>query len=123
MIDLAVTAVLLFAAPVQERPQPVSRGAIQRYSLSHKQLRDIQKAAKWADTSKARSVVRCESGGSYGINTGNGYYGAWQFDHGTWLGNGGGKFSNNAHSAPKFAQDYIAWKTWKSRGWQPWACA
>lgn len=81
------------------------------------------KAAEWAKTRKARSVVRCESGGNYKINTGNGYYGAWQFDHGTWLGNGGGKFSRYAHQAPKFAQDYVAWRTWKSRGWQPWACA
>ena len=78
---------------------------------------------KWADTRKARSVVRCESGGNYNINTGNGYYGAWQFDRSTWLGNGGGKFALYAHRAPAWAQDYIAYRTWQSRGWPPWACA
>jgi hypothetical protein len=30
------------------------------------------------------STVMCESGGDYGINTGNGYYGGYQFDSGTW---------------------------------------
>jgi hypothetical protein len=31
----------------------------------------------------------CESGGNYGIDTGNGYYGAYQFDAGTWHAYGG----------------------------------
>lgn len=120
MIDLIATAAIMLP---QDRALPVSRSAVTRYSLSAKQLRQIKKAARWADTRKARSVVRCESGGNYKINTGNGYYGAWQFNYGTWLGNGGGKFARYAHRAPEWAQDYIAWKTWKSRGWQPWACA
>lgn len=120
MIDLIATAAIMLP---QDRGFPVSRGEANKYSLSAPELRKINKAAKWASGQKARSVVRCESGGNYGINTGNGYYGAWQFDRGTWLGNGGGRFSRYAHQAPKFAQDYIAWKTWRSRGWQPWACA
>jgi hypothetical protein len=107
----------------QDRTPPVSRAAVRRYSLSAKQLREIRKAERWANTRKAKSVVRCESGGNYNINTGNGYYGAWQFNYGTWLGNGGGKYARYAHLAPKFAQDHIAWRTWRSRGWQPWACA
>ncbi len=120
MIDAIMTAALMLP---QDRELPVSRSAVTRYSLSSKQLRQISKAAKWASGQKARSVVRCESGGRYHINTGNGYYGALQFDYGTWLGNGGGKVARYAHLAPKFAQDYIAWKLWRSRGWQPWACA
>lgn len=120
MIDaIAVAAIML----PQDRALPVSRSAVVRYSLSARELRQIKSSAVWARTQKARSVVRCESGGNYKINTGNGYYGAWQFDRGTWLGNGGGKYARYAHLAPKFAQDYIAFRTWKSRGWQPWACA
>lgn len=120
MIDAIMTAALMLP---QDRGFPVSRSQVARYSLNAKELRQIMKAAEWAKTRKARSVVRCESGGNYHINTGNGYYGAWQFNYGTWLGNGGGKYARYAHLAPKFAQDHIAWKTWKSRGWQPWACA
>lgn len=120
MIDTIMTVALMLP---QDRSLPVSRGTVTRYSLSAKELRQIRKSSRWASRQKARSVVRCESGGNYGINTGNGYYGAWQFNYGTWLSNGGGRYARYAHQAPKFAQDHIAWRTWRSRGWQPWACA
>jgi hypothetical protein len=77
----------------------------------------------WASSWQAQSVIRCESGGNYSINTGNGYYGAWQFDYRTWLGNGGGQFAPYAHMATPAQQNYIAYRTWQARGWQPWACA
>ena len=104
-------------------PLPVSVAHAQKYKLKKREVRSLKKSKKWAKTRKARSVVRCESGGNYRISTGNGYYGAWQFDRGTWKSNGGGKFGSTANKAPKWAQDYVAWKTWKARGWQPWACA
>jgi 16S rRNA G1207 methylase RsmC len=78
---------------------------------------------QWASGWKAQSVIRCESGGNYSINTGNGYYGAWQFDYGTWHSNGGGQFAQYPHWASPQQQNYIAYLTWQRRGWQPWACA
>ncbi len=57
----------------------------------------------------------CE--GSYTSNTGNGYYGAYQFDVQTW-GNFGGY--PNAAAAPPMVQDQKAWETYQRRGWQPW---
>ncbi|MFC2574715.1 MAG: G5 domain-containing protein [Candidatus Saccharimonas sp.] len=57
----------------------------------------------------------CE--GSYTSDTGNGYYGAYQFDKSTW-GNFGGY--NNPAQAPADVQDQKAWETYKRRGWQPW---
>ncbi|UJA21854.1 hypothetical protein HJD18_05085 [Thermoleophilia bacterium SCSIO 60948] len=37
------------------------------------------------DTSGAPTeVIECESGGDYSANTGNGYYGGYQFDQSTW---------------------------------------
>ena len=63
----------------------------------------------------------CESGGRYGTNTGNGYYGAYQFDLGTWhsLGYGG----NPAAAGPS-TQDAAAHQLQADRGWQPWpACS
>ncbi len=62
----------------------------------------------------------CESGGRYGTDTGNGYYGAYQFDLGTWhsLGYGG----NPAAAGPS-TQDAAAHQLQADRGWQPWpAC-
>jgi|GEM_PF-822059 len=104
-------------------PLPVGERKIAKYRLGKKNIKQIKKAKKFAKSSKARSVRRCESGGNYKISTGNGYYGAYQFDRGTWLGNGGGRYARTANKAPKFAQDHIAYKTWKSRGWSPWGCA
>lgn len=57
----------------------------------------------------------CE--GSYTSNTGNGYYGAYQFDIQTWGGYGG---YPNAAAAPPAVQDEKAWLTYQRRGWQPW---
>ena len=57
----------------------------------------------------------CE--GSYTSNTGNGYYGAYQFDIRTWGGFGG---YANASQAPPEVQDQKAWLTYTNRGWSPW---
>lgn len=62
----------------------------------------------------------CESGGNYAINTGNGYYGAYQFDLGTWRSVGGSGMPNQASPA---TQDAMAYRLWQQRGWSPWTCA
>jgi len=91
-----------------------------KYRLSDSQWRNVIKASNWAKGRKQTYIRMRESGNNYTINTGNGYYGAWQFDYGSWLGNGGGKFSKTANKAPKWAQDYVAWSYWKRAGWGPW---
>jgi len=63
---------------------------------------------------------QCESGNNYSTNTGNGYYGAYQFDLGTWHGVGGSGVPSNAS---KLTQDTLAHKLYRERGWSPWACA
>ena len=50
-------------------------------------------------------IAPCESGGNWAINTGNGYYGGLQFDSGTWLANGGGKYAARADLASRTAAD------------------
>ena len=47
----------------------------------------------------------CESGGDYSINTGNGFYGAYQFALSTWLGLG---FTGLPSNAPPAVQDRAA---------------
>ncbi len=115
VVDTAV------AAPAKKNP--VVKKHVKRYRLKGWEMKQIKKSKRWAKTAKARQVRRCESGDRYRINTGNGYYGAWQFAAGTWRGSGGGRYSSYAHQAPKFAQDHIAWKLWQRSGWGPWGCA
>lgn len=59
----------------------------------------------------------CESGGNYSTNTGNGFYGAYQFDLQTWGSVGGSGLPSDASPAE---QDYRAALLWRSRGSGPW---
>lgn len=72
---------------------------------------------RWAAGRQATALRTCESSGNYGVNTGNGYYGAYQFDLQTWRSVGGAGYP---HRAAKAEQDYRAFKLYTSRGWQPW---
>jgi hypothetical protein len=63
----------------------------------------------------------CESGDDYGIDTGNGYYGAYQFDPETWWWLG---YDGWPHEAPPEVQDEAAIALWDIYGWDPWpACS
>jgi len=63
----------------------------------------------------------CESGGDYSINTGNGFYGAYQFALSTWLGLG---FSGLPSDAPPAVQDRAAQELQARSGWGQWpACS
>lgn len=58
-----------------------------------------------------------ESGGNYATNTGNGYYGAYQFNLGTWQGVGGSGLPSAASPAE---QDMRAQMLYDRRGCSPW---
>ena len=63
----------------------------------------------------------CESSGDYTIVSANGrYYGAYQFNLGTWASVGGTGLPNQATPTE---QDYRALYLYRMRGWQPWTCA
>ena len=64
---------------------------------------------------------QCESGGNYSDNTGNGYYGAYQFSLSTWHGLGFPGLPSNASPA---VQDQAAQKLQARSGWGQWpACS
>lgn len=64
---------------------------------------------------------KCESGGVYTINTGNGYYGAYQFAPSTWRRLG---YPGLPHEAPPAVQDEAARKLQAKAGWGQWpACS
>jgi LysM repeat protein len=66
-------------------------------------------------------LAQCESGGNWGINTGNGYSGGLQFAPGTWRANGG---TGSAHNASRAEQIRVAERVRSSQGWGAWpACS
>ena len=66
------------------------------------------------------AVARCESGGNWSINTGNGYYGGLQFSSSTWLGYGGGAYAPRADLASKSQQIAVAEKVLAAQGKGAW---
>ena len=66
------------------------------------------------------AISRCEAGGNWAINTGNGYYGGVQFDQSTWVRNGGLRFAPRADLASREEQIAVAQVTQSRQGWGAW---
>ncbi|MFI6492689.1 transglycosylase family protein [Streptomyces sp. NPDC050564] len=73
-----------------------------------------------ADSGVWDRIAKCESGGNWHINTGNGYYGGLQFSAGTWRAYGGAAYASTADKASKAAQIAVASKVQRSQGWGAW---
>lgn len=106
---------------IMQDGKEVSRTAIQTVVTQQPVTQVETVGAKSTNTfsgSFAEALARLRScEGSYTSNTGNGYYGAYQFDIQTWGGYGG---YSNASQAPPSVQDEKAWLTYQRRGWNPW---
>jgi hypothetical protein len=64
---------------------------------------------------------RCEAGGDYDRNSGNGYYGAYQFSASTWHSLG---YRGRPDEAPPAVQDEAARRLQRRSGWGQWpACS
>ncbi|MDQ1394065.1 MAG: resuscitation-promoting factor RpfB [Acidimicrobiaceae bacterium] len=106
----AVAIATPVAAPISVRPAAVAP------------VRPRTSPAIGANTSSPGGVWACirqkESGGNYATNTGNGYYGAYQFSERTWLGIGGSGYPNQAAPA---VQDAMAQRLQQRSGWGQWS--
>ncbi|PQZ91581.1 resuscitation-promoting factor [Arthrobacter sp. MYb227] len=77
--------------------------------------------ANAAGTGTWDALAKCESGGNWSINTGNGYKGGLQFSSSTWKAYGG---KGSAHNASKSEQIRVAEKVKAGQGWGAWpACS
>ena len=65
-------------------------------------------------------LARCESGGDWSINTGNGYYGGLQFSPGSWRAAGGGDYASRADLATRSEQIATAERLLDRQGWGAW---
>ena len=91
--------------PAQPPPPPDSGGG----------LGDPSSYATWD------ALARCESGGNWAINSGNGYYGGLQFSLGSWQSVGGTGLPSNAS---RETQILMGQRLQARSGWGNWpACA
>ena len=66
------------------------------------------------------ALSRCEAGGNWAINTGNGFFGGVQFDQNTWERSGGLRYAARADLATREEQIAIAEITRARQGWGAW---
>jgi resuscitation-promoting factor RpfA len=76
--------------------------------------------ASAADSGVWDRIAKCESGGNWHINTGNGYYGGLQFAAATWRAYGGTAYAATADQASPAQQIAIATKVQRAQGWGAW---
>ena len=107
--------------PTTDRPLPADTTSLpaRTYTPAGGQLISSNTtSADSGDVSAILGRVRMrESGGNYADNTGNGYYGAYQFSLGTWESVGGTGLPSNA--SPQ-EQDMRAQMLYNERGCSPW---
>ena len=95
-----------------------------RVSIKREERRDARRAkarARAAEHASAsptlEAIAACESGGNPGTNTGNGFYGKYQFTLSTWQSVGG---SGNPASASEAEQNKRAALLYARAGASPW---
>lgn len=117
-------------SPVQYRrrlgDEPPARIARRIRSLRTDIKRERRKERRQAAAATAReatasptleAIAACESGGNPGTNTGNGFYGKYQFTLSTWQSVGG---AGNPAAAPEAEQNRRAALLYAREGAAPW---
>ncbi len=66
------------------------------------------------------ALARCEAGGDWTADTGNGYAGGLQFAPSTWHGFGGGSYARSAAAASREEQITVAEIVLAAQGWRAW---
>lgn len=113
----------------QQDGKPVGRHAIEEQIVAQPQPKQIVRGSKVDPVTSNAEILRklrqCEAGGDYQRNSGNGYYGAYQFSIGTW-----NKYNTGyarADLAPPDVQDAITIRNAKASAggfWSQWpACS
>jgi len=70
------------------------------------------------------TIARCETGGDWHADTGNGYHGGLQLSPRTWSAYGGGQLAPQADDASREQQILVGDRVRAEQGWQAWSnCA
>lgn len=107
--------VLVSRTAVKPQPQTVAAPAKTNTVTSYQPQTVVTPAI--ADGSIWDAIARCESGGNWAINTGNGYYGGLQFTLGSWQAVGGTGYPHQASreeqiTRGKLLQARQGWGAW-----------
>lgn len=113
---LASRAISSTPAPI---PAPTSK-KVQSQSSKKQTNQPVSTPANNTGSGVWDQLAKCESGGNWAINTGNGYYGGLQFSLSSWRGVGGQGYPHQASREEQIARAEIL----KNRqGWGAWpAC-
>lgn len=93
---------------------PAREGVLRVGTKPDTEVPEVGNGAVWD------ALARCEAGGNWAINTGNGFYGGVQFDQNTWERNGGLRYAPRADLATREEQIAIAEVTRARQGWGAW---
>lgn len=109
------------AIPANAAPKPAAKAVTSTKKKTVVSKPVATAAAPITDGSVWDKLARCESGGNWSINTGNGYYGGLQFSASSWRGVGG---SGLPHQASREEQIARAEMLLARQGWGAWpACS
>jgi hypothetical protein len=101
--------------PAQGGDQQPSRNSSRTRHTSTRHTSSVAGGGVWD------RLAQCESGGNWGISTGNGFYGGLQFTPGSWRAAGGGGMPNQAS---RQEQIRVAQNLQQRQGWGAWpACS
>lgn len=99
------------------------RAPVARTSVSPHVVRHVAAPAPAAASSSGLdwdAVARCESGGDWHTNTGNGYFGGLQMDREFWHDWGGLAYAPRPDLASRLEQIAVATRAYHRRGRAPW---
>jgi hypothetical protein len=134
---VATPAAAAAAAPLEpdllpmRAPHRASRG-VPRRPLAHQHARPRVRTARTSVSAHVAApaassggldwdaVARCESGGNWHDNTGNGYFGGLQMDAEFWHDWGGLAYAPRADLATRAEQITVATRAYRRRGRSPW---
>lgn len=108
---------------VLERPQRTFQRALARWRRAHPAPGASPAGAYpppesfGVSSATLHAIAACESGNDYATDTGNGFYGAYQFTLATWASVGG---AGNPADAPPAEQDMRAAILYARSGPSPW---
>jgi hypothetical protein len=103
-----------YARRVQDDSVSVIRARNQRL---RKRITRLERRAGSTASAPLQAIAACESGGNPSTNTGNGFYGKYQFTQATWQSVGG---TGNPAAASEAEQDRRAAQLYAQSGSSPW---